>query len=540
MVLLLSLCSLTARASVGPDIGPYRTLSGIPARVDAAAVFENPAEQILLSPVGRSMRSLLALAGVFSQTENAWGALARTFDAPVDATIRGLLSKRVTVLWDGMDGDGAGISDAFDSNWTIICEVEPVFMGQIREALRPVKREILNARAIYAIEQGRYALVLIEARNGEGTDTVLLAPRSGAPLLRDVLTHMDAAGGDQHGPSIVAGHEPMLSELNAYHESADDGSWSFIFFSRLDIFRPLVGSAGSGVSGEPLTLAGMVKLDPDALRCSFASDFPVHPDTPDAPIQLFDVLAPDSVFTLASARAPSIGVGEDALSFNLSASTGDRESPQSPVLNAPALLDLSPGDAGSKSLTLCLLNPRREPGETARLSDDAARDLVRALDPAQGPDFAGRFPLALRQIELGIPRAIDDGEPARAPAPWPGISPVLAWKTTPTREQDLVIASIAPDALAPAKQISAIEDSARVLEALDAQAGSGVLLRLAMDPAGALSIINDPDVMDLALAKIIRRLELGIRRGIDTPVRGRLEIGFNASASSPKLGSPKP
>jgi hypothetical protein len=536
--LLLVAAVLSSRVNAA-DIGPFDALTDIPAQVDAAAVFENPAESILLSPVGRSMRSLLALGGVFTQTEDAWGTLARTFNEPIDATIRNLLSGEVAVVWDNMgeQPNADGNPGSFDSNWTIVCKVQPEYLQRIRRSLKPVKREIVHSRTLYAIEQGRYAISLIDApdNNPELKATVLLAPRSGTDLLKAILEHAKDEDLQNTSP-ITSGHEPMLAELSTYHESLGDGSWSFVFISRLELLNAIFVQPTPEAPDEPHTLAALVKLNPDTLLCTFATDIQVDEDTPDAPIELFDAVAPESVFTIATARAPTMSLTSNAFSLNLAVtSAAAAQAPTDPVLDAPALLSMSPGDASSMSVTACFVNERREPGQTARLSDQTVRSLINAFDPAQSPDFRGRFPRSLRQIDLRMP--VDTG---RDPGEWPGLTPSLAWKTASTTEHDLIIASIAPRLETPNAHIERIEDAALALDALNARPRSGVLLRVSFDPERALKIINDPDILNIALAKIIRRFDMGVRRGIDAPIRGRVEISFTASASAPKLGRDTP
>lgn len=539
VLILCALCFPLAPARAGQhDIGVFDAMTDIPAEVDAAAVFYNPAESILLSPVGRSMRSLLAFGGVFTQTESAWGALADVFDAPVDQTIRSLLSDQVAVVWDGLESPGpdmAGVTDSFDTRWTLICKVQPQYLEQIRRSLRPVKRDIVHSRAVYSIEQGRYRIALIDAETKGTNATVLLAPRSGAELLNAVLGHAVAGHVPQSG-SITAGHEPMLAELSAYHDAIDDGSWSFVLMSRLDIFNSLLSIPPADAGAQQHTLAAIVKLNPGDLGCSFATDLPLAEDTPDAPIELFDAVAADSVFTLAASRAPRLELTQNAFSINLSFSTGEQDQADTdPIFDAPALIALSPGDASNMALAICLSNPQRQDGKTAQLSDDAVRAMISSFDQSQAPDFAGRFPGVRREISLRIP-AGDDADPDD----WPGLTPKLAWQVTPTRSHDVVVAALGPTGANIARQIQSLSEAARTLDAFDTQNRSGVLLRLSMRPAATLRLVNDPDIMNLALAKIVNDFDLGIRRGVDASMRGRIEIRFTESASKPKLGNGAP
>lgn len=510
-------------------------MSEIPSTVDAAAVFQNPADSILLSPVGRSMRQLLALGGVFTETEHAWGALARTFDAPVDETIRMLLSNEVAVVWDGMRADdpGAGVTNAFDSKWTLICRVDQEDLQTIRDSLKPVKRDIVHARAVYAIEQGRYLISLINASGDGSNATVLISPRSGMDLLHAVLEHSGDRQRSTKTNSLVERNEPMLAELHGYHQSTTDGDWSFVFMSRVDAFAPMLLPDSDRSGEKPRSIAAIVHLAPDVLSCTFASDVPIDENTPDAPVDLFDAIAPDSVFTIATARAPMFDIDLNAFSLNVPFGSNPSQGEQSgSVLDAPALIAISPGDSTSMSVTMCLANERRDPGATARLSDDAIRAFIEGFDPTQAPNFQGRFPSASRQIELRLPRMLGDSTPPS----WPGTTPSLAWKNIASSESDYLVTCLAPNPDAPAAAIQGIEDAVRTLEALEAQPRGGVLLRVSMDPMRTLNIINEPDLVDIALAKMIKRFELGMRRGIDASVRGRVEIEFSSSASSPTLG----
>ncbi|MHA7813805.1 MAG: hypothetical protein ACX94C_10480 [Phycisphaerales bacterium] len=532
---LLPFVSTPARANTA-DIGPFDAMTDIPADVDAAAVFYNPAETILLSPVGRSLRSLLAMGGIFTQTERAWGALADAFNDPVDETIRSLLSDQVAVVWDGLDGfgsDGPGVTGSFDARWTLICKVDPDYVARIRRSLRPVKRDIIHARPVYAIEQGRYHVALIDPKVKGASATVVLAPRSGAELLSAVLAHANAGRVPESG-TITAGHEPMLAELSAYHDAMDDGTWSFVIMSRLDIFSKLLASPlPEQVEADQLhTLAAIVKLNQRDLRCSFATNLPVADDTPDAPVDLFDAVAPDSVFTIASARSPVLGVSGRSLRLDMTLSSAVPTPASDSVFDAPALFSLNPGESDEMCVTACFLHDQREPGATARMSDAAAHSLISALDPAQAPSFEGRFPEALRMIDLRIPRSIDTD-----PASWPGASSQLAWLNASTSDQDLVLASLAPMNADPASRIQRLAEAAQTLDALDAPARSGVLLRVSMNPAGTLRLFDNPDAVNFALARIIDEFDLGVRRGVETSMRGRLVVRFTESAAKPKLGN---
>lgn len=539
LLLLLLLVLRTPHAAANEDeLGVFSPLGAIPAQVDAAAIFDNPAETILLSPVGRSMRALLASAGIFTQTERAWQSLAAAFDAPVDDTIRALLSKRVTVVWDGFelaDASVQGLTDSIDSRWALACEVHPQYLDTIRSAMRPVKRDIVHGRAVYAIEQGRYRVALLDAPRPDAPAIVLLSPRSGAELLHAVLGSIvarEVQGAET--PAITHGHEPMLRELNTHHALAADAPYSFALIARTPIFRALINQPVAPDRNADHTLAAIVTLDRGTLNCHFASDIPVPETMPDAPVELYESSSPDAIFALASARAPRLTVQQQAMHLELS-SADLKHQPDTPALfDAPALLVMQPaGPKGAYALSTVLRHPQREPGQTARLADDAMHAMIAAYDPEQAPGFDGRFPDSIRAIALS-PR--EPGKPDPAPS-WLGQNPRLAWISSPGTTSDLFIATMTPDNADPAGPLRSLRDAANALDALGERSRSGVLLRAMIQPGRMLKVLGDPSLTDLALGKLIRRLELDIRRGVDAPIRGELKVRFANDPGTANLGS---
>lgn len=514
----------------------FASLQNVPDVVDAAAIFENPADELLLSPVGRSMRTMLSFAGIFTHTEHAWEALADTFGAPKDDTIRSLLSKQVIVVWDGFeraDPNTEGLTESIDTRWALICKVEPEYLREIRKSLRPVKRDIVSNRPVYAIEQGRYRIALIDATAPGEPASVLLAPRSGAELLSAVLTHYDATPQPPMA-SVTKGREPMLAELSAQHAASADASWTFAFIARLDILRFLVPQGAPDQPAPNHVLAGIVKLDQGELRSTFGTDAPLEADLPDAPVELYDAVAGDSVFAMASAQSPVMFISHDqmSLSMNISAKPAQQQ-PGDPVLDAPFFMSLSGSDATNMSISVALRQPRREPGETARMFDDSVHAMIASYDPDQAPRFDGCMPSAVRQIEIHA------NSPQSASTSWPGSTPQLAWSTSTAGEHDLTIASFAPESVDTGEQVRAITLASHAIEAAGPRPSSGVLFRASILPEQAMRIIDNPSIADLAIAKLVRQLNIELRRGVDAPMRGSMRIRFSEYASKPKLGSEK-
>lgn len=534
---IASMLCITPAHAHDSDLGPFGPLSSIPNEVDAAAVFENPAESLLLSPVGRSMRSLLAMGGVFTQTERAWQALGDAFKAPVDDTIRALLSKRVTVVWDGFDlsdPNMQGFTESIDTQWTLVCEVEHEYLKEIRESLSLVKRNIVDGRAVYAIEQGRYRVALLENPKHGAPAIVLLAPRKGADLLNAVLSSI--IKGEQPAAdhsAITSGHEPMLRELSTQHEAKGNGEYSFSFITRMPIFRVVLGLPPLSNPSEEHIFAGIVKLDEGTVRCSFASDIPIESDLPDAPIALLESISPDSIVAIASARSPRLIMDEDSLHMSFGISSKNQDSDQHNLFNAPALIVMQP-EGPEKAIGMCVLlrQPKRDPGETAKLSDETVQSMIRAFDATQAPNFNGRFPAVVRSITL---QSSESNESEEQPT-WPGPKPRIAWVSTNSTNNDLFIASMSPENADPANAISTLQDAALIIDALGEQPPSGVLLRAMLKPAQTLRVLGDASFMDLALAKLVRQIDLEIRRGIESSFRGELNLQLADPRAGANLG----
>lgn len=535
------LCWVTASThAADPDMGAFDRLASVPNEVDAAAVFENPAESLLLSPVGRSMRSLLAMGGIFTQTERAWQALGTAFDAPVDDTIRDLLSKRVAVVWDGFEQGEAsmqGLTNSIDTRWTLVCEVEPAYLKQIRQTMRPVKRDIVHGRPVYAIEQGRYRVALLESLAKDEPAIVLLAPRTASTLLHNVMGSMV----NQEDPAaaqaaITSGREPMLRELVAQHAAQTDGSFSLAFIARTPIFRTVIGLPATPNERSEHIVSGIVNLDTTSLQCHFASDLPIADDLPDAPVALLESVQPDAMFALASSRAPRISVSEDSMDIGFSIQSNPDRSASGAfdLLDAPALVVLRQASpSSSAALSILLEHPKRPGGETARLCDEAMQSMIGAYDESQAPRFDGRLPNAVRTITLLEPTSVGTKPTSLS---WPGIEPRLAWVSSSTSSADLFITSMTPADTDPADALRSIQDAAETLDALGDQPPSGVLLHATLKPAEVVRVLGDDSLMDLALSKLVDRIDLEIKRGVDSSYRGELRLQFAKFREGANLG----
>ncbi len=518
---------------------PFDALRMAPDSVDAAAVFNNPARTLLLSDSGRALRAALATSGVFTHTEHAWSALAQALGADTDQTITDLLGRRVIVVWDGLvrqPGASAGLADALDTRWTLVCEVDQGYLGRIRERLKPVKRDIVQGRPLYAIEQGRYGIVLLDAPAPSRPARVLLAPKDGTRLLTRVLGAILPLGEDPASDrgSILDGRRSLTEQLAPPHPG---DPWAVSW---------LIQAPPSTASARRRAVAGVISLDEAGLMLRFATDIPAPPDLGDAPASLLDAADADAPLALAVARLPDLLIAEHRLGLSM----GVGETPSAPdpragpdLFNAPGLLVLTgdAADAGpheSSALTVFVRRPKDDPAPTAadfaRRCDDVMRRLIGQYDPAQAPDYGGAFPGAVRTQHIEILPS-DDG--ASDPA-WPGQRPSLSWASGTLRDAGALCVSLGGARADTATRVSRFLDAARTLDALSEQPPpSGVLLRGRMRPAQVMELLGDSSSIDSAISRLVGTVSCDIERSPTGGVRGSLTLGLRRDPARPDLGA---
>jgi len=163
---------------------PWALLDSFPGDVDVVAVMENPAQQ-LLSDEGRASRKFIGSMGMFGKSRHAWEALGGLFGTDADGVMGKLLSGRVVVLIDSLyesSQNPLSMIKSVDTNWVVMAEVDGDSFKALRKKLKPVPREIVYGVAVYGIEQGRYALVMLKGKDG-GKSRVMLSPKGGRGLL---------------------------------------------------------------------------------------------------------------------------------------------------------------------------------------------------------------------------------------------------------------------------------------------------------------------------------------------------------------------
>ncbi|HCT44830.1 MAG TPA: hypothetical protein DF699_06435 [Phycisphaerales bacterium] len=63
-----------------------------------------------------------------------------------------------------------------------------------------------------------------------------------------------------------------------------------------------------------------------------------------------------------------------------------------------------------------------------------------------------------------------------------------------------------------------------------------MLLHATLKPAEVVRVLGDDSLMDLALSKLVDRIDLEIKRGVDSSYRGELRLQFAKFREGANLG----
>ncbi len=559
---------------VEPPENPFLWLTDVPAAVDAAAVLNNPAEHFLLNDSGRFIRKLLAIGGLFTHTEHAWDALSKAFDAQTDETIHSLLSKRVVVVWDGIDSSSGSLfqlADAIDTQWTLVCEVEPAYLQRIREHLKPVRRRIEHGHAVYAIEQGRYEIVLLNPQDndreyqgqgdegGDGWDgaAIILAPRKGSSLLNYVLAsytidsdalldQVKAKGGH----SIVHGREELIASI----EMGVD--WSVAWIAQLDRFLPSQGIPSQGIpaqrQGESAAVVGVISTPERGISLRFATDLKMDLTNDNAPAGLLSAVGRDAIFAVAMSRTPSVFVKNDL--FHMISTfkpTKDQTPPNSiryPM--GPGLVLLS---KASRTQSYTNSHSTKVPPvaltmltqlEGADLGDESISvyvdtvmyDLFMSYGQSNVPDYQGKFPRAVRTYIIERYREQNREDTFGSQASWLGDSAKFSWLAGEGTDTPFLIVSLSPRDCEATKELRWIAQAAKSLKSIPGQPRvTGVMTTGFFKPAKAIELLNPSSSIDLAISKFVESVEWNIVR-IPLGIGGTISIEFSQGRNLSTLG----
>ncbi len=555
---------------------PFLWLEDVPAAVDAAAVLNNPAEHFLLNDSGRFIRRLFALAGVFTHTEHAWEALSKAFNAETDETIRSLLSRRVVVVWDGIGLSSESIfkfADAIDTQWALVCEVDPLYLQRIRKQLKPVRRRIERGHSVYAIEQGRYEIVLLNPqdnhRGGSGDQpdgwdgaAIILAPRKGSSLLDHVLEsytigprfsdNQGSQADQRRGRSIVQGHEELIASVEV------GGDWAVAWIAQLDQFLPSQGILSRQIPAEKQspgrTAVGVISVAQRRVSLGFATNLELELGDDDAPVGLLSAVGGDAIFAAASSQTPSILV-ERHLFHMISRAKPAADHAPSDTLGfpgGPGLVMLSKasrvpehtsGSSGqSHPIALTMLTQLDRPGTpdepVAVRVDRIMHNLFVAHAQSEAPDYQGKFPRAVRTYAIERrPFGGEDNTEKKHSGKTPALGDLVKFSWLAIDGNDpFMILSLAPGDCDTTREIRWIGQAAQSLESIpDQPRVTGVMTRGFFKPAKAIELLDSSSTIDLAISKFITGIEWDIAR-IPLGVGGTVSIEFSERAGLSTLG----
>lgn len=280
---LALLCSAGVQAQ---QREPWGLMDAIPGDIDFVAVVDNPA-RALLSDEGQASRGFFGSIGLFGKTRQAWGSIADLLGTDADGVIEQLLSRRVVVVVDSLfehSDNPIMMANTADTNWVLIGEVDggDEAFAQLRKRLKPIPREIVSGVAVYGIEQGRYALVMLSPRDGQA-GRLLLCPRGGRDLLERVLVAVKDRVGDEGAQPI-----PMWRH---------DNNWSLAMRVRVDSW--IGQDDNSGVIASHVS--GLMGFDADGVVLELSMPYQGDRVGGAAPLGILDALDEDVVGAIATA-----------------------------------------------------------------------------------------------------------------------------------------------------------------------------------------------------------------------------------------------
>jgi hypothetical protein len=448
-VLVSCALSLTARAGDRSGDAVWGELDSYPSDIDMVAVMENPAEH-LLSDAGVSSRSLLASMGVFGKTKQALGALGALFETDADGVIDEFLSGRVVVCVDSIfehSDNPLSLMLSADSNWVVMAEVEDEAVGGLRKKLRPVARELVGGVAVYGIEQGRYALVILSKKNGHSR--VMLSPKAGRGLLERVLISLGKEQGEGQpiAPSWEHGRDWMLA-MRLRVDTTLDRMWE------------LDGIEQSKASTHVRIFAGATD---EGFEVSLA--LPMRGSVVDgrAPIGLLSGLGDDIVLAMAISAVIQLEMDQER---GLSIRIREGETDQSENVLDPrgAMIVFNRTDAGSlggaEPMGMTVLSVFEENEVDAKSMDGLIEPMLlnqssglRVLGATNPRMYGGMFPNAIRSHEV-----VDADD----------ILTRVSWKTTNRSASSDLIFSLGGESVVTSQRVRGLDEVVSAMDAIGA------------------------------------------------------------------------
>jgi hypothetical protein len=378
--------------------GPWELVDSFPADIDLVAVVDNPAKA-LLSDEGQASRGFIGSIGLFGKTRQAWGSMAELLGTDADGVIEQLLSRRVVVVVDSLiehTENPVMMINTADTNWVLMGEVaegSDAFVA-LRKRLKPIPREIVSGVAVYGIEQGRYALVMLNPSDGQA-GRLILCPKGGRDLLERVLESVK-------GAKAIAAEAP----IPVWRQDSD---WALALRVRADSWIERFQDQ-TPISRSHVRL--FMGKSEEGVAMELAMPYRGNRIQGDAPIGMLDALAEDVVGAMATAGIFRLVLDqEEGLSILLrSDDPGDLEGT---VLEPNGALMVFDGDdlrsiqRGTDSMGMTMLSIFDAGGVDASGMDAVIEPMVfedtgsfPGVSQNVGGSYRGLFPKAVRTHEI--------------------------------------------------------------------------------------------------------------------------------------------
>ncbi len=547
---------------------PFAMLASIPDHVDAAVVLNNPAEQFLLNDTGRSVRKAMSVTGLFGQTMGAFDALAGAFNADAESTIKGLLSQRTVIIWDEIDQGADSLfnfANTMDTNWVVLSEIDSAYLAKLRAQLKPIKRRLAHGQVVYAIEKGRYELILLEAAP-QRAPMMLLAPNKGSALLDQTLSRQLHTPQNQPKESFVDRHQSLIETLG--HEHPQWLAAWLIHNNRVLGGMSKQSPPQNQTQSQTKTqlhpehssaTVGVLTLDGPQAVISLASDIQIPHAMGDAPVGLLSAAGDDAILAVALGQTPSLVIERNLMSafFEFGGNEQSQSDNATSATQAGLVLLTDNQDHpqqseshGSTALTVLVeVDHKAEHQEQEQAQDtlparvdDFVHGLFMPDDPTQSPDYQGRFPNAVRThhfpssgSEDSDPPGTDSGESSRSA--WPGGHPKFSWISARHRSKDAMIASIGPSTADTAERVKWMKQAIESFDAIpDRTERTGVISSGYFYPSRASDLLSSGSGLDLAISKLFKRVQWDITR-MQAGVRGTVRIEFTRFEHLSNLGT---
>ncbi len=347
----------------------------------------------LASPAGVQILAMLDELGLFRRTAESARGLTAALGVDADQTIPALLGGRVLILADGL-------ADVDPARWACVLSLDPAVGAGLPRALKAAPRSSLSGRTVYAIEDGRLALLPLD-----DAGTRLAVSVRGA---EDLLALAADLARDWEGPG-KAGPEAAPSGLAVYRQS--DGS---LLSGTIALADELGWDIAFSVVGQP---ADDSPASSALLTNAWDTAARIHPDwydrvTRDAPIAFAGPVDPAPV--LPSVRMGIVDLNAETLRKWAAIFMPFQPPPE--ILREEAdfaLLVANPEHAGSAWLRVADARAAASTGD-AYVCEHIAALAGSPVLAADAPECTGRFPGAGRRVAL--PAAPVVGSAGAAPA----------------------------------------------------------------------------------------------------------------------------